>query len=162
MRGLSHDLKAVIAGSGLLAAMASGLSSARVVDLKQGLALLPISDALSDAVADADRPRRTDFWSLPPGFDLVLAKWSKQGPVAYVEAEYFGGVGEENVAVWCDGQLVLGPLHLVEGELPSSEGSPVCRALRVLGVRPGEREDEFTAVGLGRHRNVEGWTGVPT
>ncbi|MFF5860076.1 hypothetical protein ACFY8B_31405 [Streptomyces sp. NPDC012751] len=35
----------------------------------------------------------TDFWSHPPGFDLVLAEWAKEGPVANVEAEYFGGIG---------------------------------------------------------------------
>ncbi|MFD5779453.1 hypothetical protein ACFVWX_04075 [Streptomyces sp. NPDC058220] len=159
---MSYDLKAVIAGSGLLAAVVGGLPSARVVDLRQGLALLPVSDALSDAVAGADQHCRTDFWSLPSGFDRVLAAWSKEGSVAYVEAEYFGGLGEENVAVWRDGQLVLGPLHLVEGELPSSEGTPLCRALRELGVRAGKREDEFTAVGLGKHRNTEGWAGATT
>jgi len=159
---LSYDLKAVIAERSLLAAVASGLPWARVVNLQQGLALLPVSDALSEAVADADRPRRADFWGLPPGFDRVLAEWSGEGSVAYVEAEYFGGAGEENVAVWRDEQLVLGPLHLVEGELPSGEGTPVCRALRELGVRAGEREDEYTAAGLGKHRNTEGWASVTT
>ncbi|MFJ8150572.1 hypothetical protein ACIQ6R_36905 [Streptomyces sp. NPDC096048] len=159
---MSYDLKAVIAGSRLLAAVAVGLPSARVVDLQQGLALLPLSDAFSEAVADADQPRRADFWSLPSGFDRVLAGWSKEGSVAYVESEYFGGAGEENVAVWRNGRLVLGPLHLVEGELPSDAGSPVCRALRELGVRAGEREDEFMAVGLGKHRNTEEWASVTT
>ncbi|GAA2616234.1 hypothetical protein GCM10010304_82170 [Streptomyces roseoviolaceus] len=159
---LSYDLKAVIARSSLLAAMASTLPSARVVDLQQGLALLPVSDALSDAVTDPARPRRADFWSLPSGFDRVLAEWSKEGSVAYVEAEYFGGTGEENVAVWRDGRLVLGPLHLVDGELSSSDGTPICRALREVGVRAAEEEDEFTTVGLGKHRNTERWAGMTT
>ncbi|MGW0862367.1 hypothetical protein [Streptomyces sp. NPDC002611] len=159
---LSYDLKAVIARRRLLAAMTSALPSARLVDLRHGLALLPVYGAMSDAVADPAQPPRTDFWSLPRGFDGVLAEWSHQGPVAYVEAEYFGGAGEENAAVWHDGQLVLGPLHLVEGELPSTDGTPVCRALRELGVRAAEGEDEFTAVGLGKHRSTEGWAGLTT
>ncbi|MER5563872.1 hypothetical protein [Streptomyces sp. NPDC002506] len=159
---MSYDLKAVIAGSGLLAAVTGGLPSACVADLQQGLALLPLSDAFSEAVADADQPRRGDFWSLPPGFDRVLAAWSMEGSVAYVESEYFGGAGEENVAVWRNGRLVLGPLHLAEGELPPDAGTPVCRALRELGVRVREREDEFTAVGLGLHRNTEEWASATT
>ncbi|WP_406481961.1 hypothetical protein [Streptomyces sp. NBC_01615] len=154
---MSYDLKAVIARSGLLAAVTSGMAAARVVDLQQGLALIPMSEALSGAVTDAAQERRADFWSLPAGFDRVLAEWSKEVPVAYVESEYFGGVGEENVAVWRNGQLALGPLHLVEGEPPSAEGTPVCRALRELGALAGEREDEFTSVGLGEHRDTEKW-----
>ncbi|MFE4720491.1 hypothetical protein ACFRLW_29550, partial [Streptomyces sp. NPDC056728] len=97
------------------------------------------------------------FWSLPAGFDRVLAEWSKEGPVAYAESEYFGGVGEENVAVWRDGRLALGPLHLLEGESPPAEGTPVCRALRALGVLAGERDDEFASAGLGEHRDTEEW-----
>ncbi|MBB3078645.1 hypothetical protein [Streptomyces violarus] len=159
---MSYDLKAVIARNSLLAAMASTLPSARVVGLQQGLALLPVSDALSDAVTDRAQPRRTDFWSLPSGFDRVLAEWSEAGSIAYVEAEYFGGTGEENVAVWRDGRLVLGPLHLLDGELPPSDGTPVCLALREVGVRAAEEEDEFTTVGLGKHRNTEGWAGKST
>ncbi|MFF1279205.1 hypothetical protein ACFVY4_00120 [Streptomyces sp. NPDC058299] len=68
--------------------------------------------------------------------------------MAYAEAEYFGGVGEENAAVWRDGELVLGPLHLAEGEPAPAGGSPVCQVLRALSVHAGQ-EDEFMAVGLG-------------
>ncbi|MFF4353848.1 hypothetical protein [Streptomyces sp. NPDC001530] len=146
----------MIARKGLLDAVTGDLSAARVVDLRHGLALVPMTDVLSDALTDASRARRTDFWSLPASFDGVLAEWSKGGPVAYAEAEYFGGAGEENVAVWRDGELVLGPLHLVEGEPAPAEATPVCQALRELGVRAGE-DDEFTVVGLGEHRDNEGW-----
>ncbi|MET9104975.1 hypothetical protein [Streptomyces zhihengii] len=115
-----------------------------------------MTDALSDALTDASQARHSAFWRLPAGFDEVLVDWSRTGSVAYVEAEYFGGVGEENAAVWRDGELVLGPLHLVEGELAPTEGSPVCQALRALGISAGE-DDEFTAVGLDAHRNNDGW-----
>lgn len=81
------------------------------------------------------------------------------GPVAYVEAEYFGGVGEQAAAVWDGGALVLGPLHEPEGQPSPPAGSPISQALRRLGVEAGAGEDEFTAAGLGRHRDVEGWLG---
>jgi hypothetical protein len=98
-----------------------------------------------------------EFWRLPSGFDLMLAAWSKAGPVAYVESEYFGGVGEENSAVWRDGYLALGPPHLLEGEPVPAQGSPVAQALRELGIRAAGSSDEFAAVGLDRHRASEDW-----
>lgn len=151
---MSYNLKAVIASSGLLTAAARDLAPARVVGLRQGMALIPMSDALSEAVADPAQTPRTDFWDLPAGFDRVLAQWSQAGPVAYVESEYFGGIGEENVAVWRDGRLALGPLHLLEHEPWPPEGNPVCRALRELGVRAGRGHDEFDSLGLGEHRDI--------
>ncbi|MBM9504048.1 hypothetical protein [Actinacidiphila acididurans] len=154
---MSYDLKAVIAGRGLLDALTGDVSAARLVDLRQGLALLPMTDALSEMLTDASRARHPAFWSLPAGFDQVLVEWSRTGPVAYVEAEYFGGVGQENAAVWRDGELVLGPLHLAEGEPVPVEGTPVRQALRALGVSAGE-DDEFTAAGLGAHRNNDEWS----
>ncbi|UFQ13651.1 MULTISPECIES: hypothetical protein [Streptomyces] len=154
---MSYELRAVIAESALLASVTRGMDAARVVVLRQGLALLPMSAALSKAVTDAAQARRADFWNLPAGFDRVLADWSEEGPVAYVESEYFGGVGEENVAVWRDGHLTLGPLHLLEDELMPPEGTPVCRALRALGAVAGAGGDEFTSVGLGEHRWTEKW-----
>ncbi|MGA5322152.1 hypothetical protein ACPCIU_17160 [Streptomyces seoulensis] len=36
------------------------------------------------------------------------------GPVARVEAEFFGGLGEQWATVWEGGGVVLGPLHLAE------------------------------------------------
>ncbi|MET8030591.1 hypothetical protein [Streptomyces avermitilis] len=33
-------------------------------------------------------------------------------PVAYVEADYFGGVGEQQAAVWDGETIALGPLHV--------------------------------------------------
>jgi hypothetical protein len=62
----------------------------------------------------------------PPGFEAVLAAWSAVDPVAYVEAEYFGGIGSQFAAVWRGGTLVLGPLILREDEpRPAPGWSPI-------------------------------------
>lgn len=112
-------------------------SGARVVPLGQGMGLLPDPGR---AVSEGE-----------------LVVWSAAGPVARVDAEYFGGLGEQWATVWKGGVAVLGPLHLPEGEPFPAEGSPISRALRRLGVVAGAGEDEFTAVGLGRHRAPEDW-----
>jgi hypothetical protein len=66
-------------------------------------------------------------------------------------------VGEQRAAVWADGGLVLGPLGVAEGERFPAAGSPISQALRRLGATAPDGEDEFSAVGLGRHRGSEAW-----
>ncbi|WP_191301498.1 hypothetical protein [Lentzea cavernae] len=45
-----------------------------------------------------------------------LAGWSACGPVAFVDAEYFGGNGFQRAQVWDAGRGVLGPLVREEGD----------------------------------------------
>jgi hypothetical protein len=154
-RRLSYELHAVIAEAGLLTSAAAAVPSARTAPLRHGLALLPVTDVLYEALGGDATGAHPGFRQLPGGLAGLLAEWSKAGPVAYVESEYFGGVGEENAAVWRDGRPALGPLHLAEGESAPAEGSPVARALRALGIRALGSRDEFDVVGLGRHRDHE-------
>ena len=123
-----YTLQAVIARSGVL-------DDDRVVPLPQGLALLPLPDA---------------------PFESVIVEWSSRGPVALVDAEFFGGVGSQRAQVWEQGRSVLGPLVLEEDD-PAPDVTPISLALRRLGVEKGEHHDEFDAVGLGRHRSTSAW-----
>ena len=157
---MSYELRAVIAGAEVLRGIARELPAARSAPLGQGLALMPLTGALVDSLAAGGADGTTGpsgFEWLPGGFDGRLAAWSAAGPVACVEAEYFGGVGEQRAAVWDGGGLVLGPLLAEEGEPFPADGSPVSQALRRLGVRAGAGEDEFSAVRLDRHRYSERW-----
>ncbi|MEH0447841.1 hypothetical protein QA811_30375 [Streptomyces sp. B21-102] len=154
---MSYDLQAVIAGEEVLNTAVRVLSAARLASLGQGLSLLPMTDALFDSLSEGVDTGALGFWRLPGGFAKTLADWSTAGPVAYVEAEYFGGVGEQQAVVWDGGAIVLGPLRVPEGRPPPPAGSAISQALRRLGVVAGAGEDEFTALGMERHRHVEGW-----
>jgi len=123
-----YTLQAVIARSGVL-------DADRVVPLPQGLVLLPLSEV--------------------PG-ESVVVEWSSRGPVALVDAEFFGGAGSQRAQVWEQGRSVLGPLVLGEDD-PAPDVTPISLALRRLGVEKGEHHDEFDAVGLGRHRSTSAW-----
>ncbi|MCW2916240.1 MAG: hypothetical protein JWN52_4308 [Actinomycetia bacterium] len=152
-----YDLKAVIGGAELLQGVAGNLVGVRPVPLRQGLSLIPLTNELFDTVSDGSTTGPLGFWRLPGGSDRVLATWSESGALAYVEAEYFGGVGEQRAAVWAGGQLVLGPVQVAEGEPFPAAGSPISQALRRLGVRAEDTVDEFTAVGLQQHRHSRDW-----
>lgn len=154
---MGYDLRAIVAREELLRASTRALPEAVVASLEQGLALVPITDAFFDQVTGVHVADDLGFSRLPAGFERTLAAWSVRGPVAYVEAEFFGGVGWQRVAVWSDGALVLGPLWIEEDGWFAAEGSPISQALRHLGAIAGAGQDEFAAVGLGRHRHRDDW-----
>ncbi|MGW7256062.1 hypothetical protein [Streptomyces sp. NPDC054834] len=159
---MGYELQAVIAGDELLRAASRGVAGARVAPLRQGLSLMPMTDEVFDAVTGGSTAGALGFWRLPGGFERLLAQWSAAGPVAYVEAEYFGGAGEQRAAVWADGALAVGPLDTPAKKWFSRAVSPISQALRPLGVRSSLGEDEFEAVGLDRHRNNDDWISSST
>ncbi|MFF3210713.1 hypothetical protein ACFYYB_08605 [Streptomyces sp. NPDC002886] len=154
---MGYALQAVIAGDEVLHAASREVPGSRVVPLGQGLSLMPMTDEVFDAVTDGSEVADLGFWKLPGGFDTLLAQWSAAGAVAYVEAEYFGGIGEQRAAVWADGSLALGPLDEPTRKRFARAVSPISQALRRLGARRSLGEDEFDAVGLSRHRDTSDW-----
>lgn len=86
---------------------------------------------------------------LPESTALLCRKLSRHGLIAYVEAEFFGGAGEQAHVLFKDG-VGLGSPVIAEGAIN--------QALRHLGVLPGRHHDEFAAVGLGRFRDTDDWT----
>jgi len=87
----------------------------------------------------------------------LLRSWAARGPLAYVEAEFFGGVGTQAAAVWDGGRLAFGPVIMEEAEPVPAAGTPISQALARLGVARGEYHDEFEAAGLGRRRDTKAW-----
>jgi hypothetical protein len=59
-----------------------------------------MTGALLDAVTLAGAPQLAGFWKAPAEFGRTLAACSASGPVAYVEAEHFGGTGEQSALAW--------------------------------------------------------------
>lgn len=126
-------------------------TASRVIALEQGLALLPLTDAMFDAlpkVPPTEGASRDLLRFLGPAVLAFLVARSVAGPLAYVETDYFGGEGEQGAAVAQEGRLVFGPTL--------GDGS-INHALRLLGAAGHAGRDEFDAVGLGRRRGNDGW-----
>ncbi|MEV7778149.1 hypothetical protein [Kitasatospora sp. NPDC088351] len=158
---MPYELQALIGPLELLRVAAAEVPAARLAPLAQGLALIPATPAFLAALrlgGDGASGRASGFEWFPEGFERRLAAWSKAGPIACVEADYFGGTGTQRAAVWADGRLELGPLTKAESERFPPEGSPISQALRRIGARvDGDHFDEFEAVGLPAHRSTGGW-----
>ncbi|MEV0719659.1 hypothetical protein [Asanoa sp. NPDC050611] len=151
---MSYVLEAVLGRTEVLRAAVRGQSAAAVVLLPHELAMVPMTDALFDALGGSPV---LGFEKLPAGFAEVLASCSATGPVGYVEADFFGGLGTQRAVLWAAGALAAGPLSLEEEEPFGPDGSPISQILRRLGVPRQARQDEFDAVGLGRHRWTDEW-----
>jgi hypothetical protein len=86
---------------------------------------------------------------LPESIALLCGKLSRNGLIAYLEAEFFGGTGEQAHALFKDGVALGSPVVAEDA---------INQALRHLGVLPGHHHDEFAAVGLALFRDTDDWT----
>jgi hypothetical protein len=89
---------------------------------------------------------------LPQSLDLLCRKLSRHGLIAYLEAEFFGGSGEQAHVLFKDG-VALGSPVIAE--------DAINQALRHFGILPDGHHDEFAALGLGRFRDTDDWTSGP-
>lgn len=98
-----YCLRAVIATEHVLSELAGAIEDghdAHVAFLGQHLSLLAMTDVLFDAVTVAGASLPDGLWKVPAALGRMLAACSANGPVAYVEAEFFGGTGEQAAQVW--------------------------------------------------------------
>ncbi|WHT18031.1 hypothetical protein N8J89_33700 [Crossiella sp. CA-258035] len=147
-----YELTGVLGRAELLRDRVAGLPETVVVELNQGLGLVPVGEELFRELTGA---RRVDFAELPETFAALLAEWSQAGPIAFVEAEFFAGDGYQGASVWRDGLLEWGPV--VEETCGAARPDwPINTALTRLGAVSDGR-DLFSSVGLGAERDVADW-----
>jgi len=155
---MGFDLEIVIASVQVAERVASVFGhGVPLVSLEQGLAFVPFTGAVHDALTAPQDEKIAGFWKLPHTVADLLAALSTAGPVAYAELDYFGGAGRQAAMVWDAGELVWGPRVLDVNQPIPHEGTPVSSALRRLGVVAAQGLDEFDTVGLRLHRHMEPW-----
>lgn len=149
---MAYTLRAVLARCDLLAEPIPWIADSAVIPLAQDVCMVPLTPALCGQFGEAQRPwlyeHHGDFTHLPEGLVPHLRELSRRGRVAYVEAEYHGGDGEQRSIVWNDGEVWR------EAEESSFA---INSALVSLGVARAEGADPFDTLGLGRHRSVDDW-----
>jgi hypothetical protein len=139
---MAHWLHAIVGRPAPLAGLAERHEAARVVDLPQGYAMVPLTDALLAKVDAA----------------AIAAELSAAGPVAIVTTNYFGGTGAQSAEVWQHGRRTLGPLSASTDDADRAtwpEVGPINQVLRAIGVEAAGEWDAFDALGLGRFRDTE-------
>jgi hypothetical protein len=144
---MAFTLQAIIAVQGALPdALPAPL---RMVSLQFGLAMVPLHGQALRALGIPSLPltiREAD--AVPTSLANLCALLSQAGPLVYVEAEYFGGMGTQASAAFAHGQLAGAKVVAQDA---------INRALQFLGVSKGDAFDEFEAVGLNAHRSTDTW-----
>jgi hypothetical protein len=140
---MSYQLDAAVGDFDRLRSWASGVPWAVVAPLAQRMGLLVLPTAVR-----ADLPR-------------TLSDLSRSGPVAHVEADFWGGDGHQTAALWRAGAREWGPVHTSEFGGPREDWpiNAVLARLGVVGAGPGapDHRDLFVVVGLGHGRDEEDW-----
>lgn len=147
---MSYELKALI---GIQRVLESVPNEHLTVILGQDVRMIPITNKLvgtEPAIFEGGEL----FHNLSVAAYNFALEASKEGSIAYVEAEYFGGVGYQCAVVWQNEAVVLGPF--LAYKLPILE-MPINRALRYFGVQKEHHLDEFDALSLGKIRHTGDW-----
>ena len=79
------------------------------VALNCGLVILPLRAIDLDSLQATHSDEAGGFQYLSKQFLDELRRSSHQAPLAYFEAEYFGGLDGQGAAVFQDGELIFGP-----------------------------------------------------
>jgi hypothetical protein len=160
---VGYVLEALLAPPTIAETAAASLRGTGVVALHERIALVPITGDAAEALSPGDRSIISLLAdrALPAALTELLRRTSREGAIAYVEANFFGGIGQQAAVLWDHGEIALGPLIDPEPKLfrrrrPSK--GPFNQVLRRIGVSvaPGQL-DEFATVGLGRYRETEDW-----
>lgn len=153
---MEHHIEAFVAEKAVLEKNAPSLPAATVLDLVQGFGILPVTKSVK-AQAKGGVAYKGLALAKP------LADWAKRastdGPVAYIEGHYPAASNHQGAVVWTQGAETLGPETDDSAWDPreNNEERPVNRALRELGLRVGEFDDEWDAAGLTRRYDTEDW-----
>jgi hypothetical protein len=170
---LDYHLSAIVGFEAVVTASDGRFRELRTAALDNGLALIPVTDELllelaQDSemalnkkipeIAGSVTPRR-----LTPELVSLLLELSVFSPVAFLEAGYQSGAGDQIAILWQAHKIILGPIATSWGRFGQPENKvrladmAINTVLRRMGVRAESGKDEFDTIGLGRKRNTEAW-----
>lgn len=119
--------------------------------------LIPVNS--SDMTTSSEKPI-TPYEALTPEIRETIKDLSFFGKCAYIETEYFGGLGVQISESWDNGKKIDGPLISYDGIENKMEYEDVTivdcsinQTLKNIGIHCQEGKDEFDTVGLGRYRS---------
>ena len=153
---MAYELRAVIGTTEVLGAVCETVKL-DMVSLTLDLSLIAWTDEDFDRLRpspEVDHSSSARYCH--PRLVDEMTRASNIGPLAYVEADYFGGHEEQTAIIFDSGQVqwTSPPGDAKSAAWPNS---PISQALRMLGVVAHPEKDEFDTVGLGRHRHTEAW-----
>jgi hypothetical protein len=145
---MGHCIHAIVAPLATAASISAAWPELPRLDRDNGFAVFPVDAELIDARVASPATSAgagDEFMLLSGAFRALLNGLSRRGQLAYVETEYFGGVGGQGAMVCRDGAEIMPPTWRVSGTIN--------KALKLIGHPRGLLADRFTSAGFTRVRN---------
>ncbi len=154
---MGHMIHGFLAGYEALATAATTLGSARVCRLGQDIGFLAAT--IESFSEDEPASQFDSLDRLTARMEAWAREQSNRFPIAYIQTDYFGGLGAQQAIVWRHGRVQTGPLETsnLDGRATPVTDAAINQAARQLGVQREHTLDEFEALGLGNYRDNESW-----
>ncbi len=146
---MGHCIRAVIGARESVRRLAEDWLKAKVVELPQGFGMIFMTDDLLEDVGEllevSDELPFSELENFTEEVKTLIERYSFRTKLAYIETEYFGGVGTQAGVLYENGRIAVEP----------SRGEGVINILlRELGVWRYPDKDEFDMLELGKYRHM--------
>lgn len=162
---MSHRLKAIFSKKEIIEKVCAEYKNAYKLDLDQGFALIPYTDALSNEISLNNNSKKNlaldKFESLSDALNEYLCRTSEDTSISYFETNYTGGTGNQSSILYINKQ-VIGPYHtktiwdnktqnLID--IPKDHRA-INKVLYKMDVHSKYR-DEFGTLGLPKYKSMD-------
>ena len=153
---MGFKIEGLVAEKTLLEKIVEGLSTPKIVDLADGLFIIPLTRALKDEAAGEPA---FEGLSIPEPLAEKAKAASENGAVGYIEGDYPQSCNHQGAVLWTKGALSFGPEidDTAWDPRETNEDRPVNKVFRTLGLSAAGFDDEWDAAGLTRHHDTEEW-----
>ena len=147
---MGHYIRAIIGTHSSIQKLADDWL-AKEIELPQGYGMVFLTEALLDDIielfdiSDEFCYPELDYFTVAA--DQLLQEYTFRTKLAYVETDYFGGVGTQAGVLYENGRISIAPRR--------GDGT-INILLRELGVWCARGKDEFDSLNLGRYRRMPG------
>jgi hypothetical protein len=146
---MAYILQAFIVNKSAQNNLTDSYKNAVAVDIGHELALIPFTGELFDEINNHIQSALIGrFGSLRENIEAEVLKNIGNRKIAYVEADYFGGRGEQIVIIWEGKKRIY---------LSDPGGNEINKVLQNFGVIADKGSDEFDTLSLGRYKKTERW-----
>ncbi len=128
---MGHNISAIIGRRNTIQKLADTWIDASVIELPQEFAMVFLTNTFIESSTIAEQ---------------LLQEYSLHTRLAYIETDYFGGVGTQGGVLWENGQIIIQPR--------SGEGT-INLLLKELGFMCIGDLDAFDSLSLGNYRHMQ-------
>jgi hypothetical protein len=162
-----HYIRAFVGEKGIIDTFGKDWSKANPILLSQGFAMIYLTNKLykdmeAQVNSKLDIEYNKYFCCFSPSIYELLIQGSRNGKLAYIETDYFGGGGSQSAVLFENASIKIQPQKTEtcwdeekQRYYQKPEGVKAINfVLKELGVYKENEKDEFGSLGLGNYRSM--------